>query len=66
LGSSDPYPTPLAGWRQVGTNAADLRTVIQMVCFLQDNRFMSATQAEAAGTPADVMAELDYAAQLAA
>jgi hypothetical protein len=39
---------------------------IDRVCFLQEIRLMSTTEAKDAGIPADVLTELEYAAQLAA
>jgi hypothetical protein len=39
---------------------------IDRICFFKENRFMSTTEAKHTRIPADVMAELEYAAQLAA
>jgi hypothetical protein len=39
---------------------------IDRICLLQENQLMSTTKAKEAGIPPNVMAELEYAAQLAA
>ena len=40
--------------------------MIDPICFLQDNRLMSTAQTKDTAIPADVMADLEYAAQLVA